>query len=156
MADVNGRNFAVTQQEKERKIAPGELGGELQVLTDDVQLAANLNIGEKVFLPKLPEGALIHDAWVSSDTNLDVGARLDLGNSLVLADDGSTLHLADDNSLIDQADLTTLGRVKATGDEAHMIFPLKTLGEMPLELIVKGANITVNPKLGVTVLYSVP
>jgi len=155
MADLNGRNFARTQSVKERKIDPGELGGEMQSLTEDLQLAATMNIADRILGPKLPEGALVHDAWVQSDGALDAGARLDLGHEASEDPSGSVIS-ADPNAFINQADLTAgAGRVKSDGSEAGMQ-QLKLGKETQVVATLSGANVTVNPKLSFVVLYTLP
>ena len=103
MAILIGDNTKLYAGFPKLKIAPNEINNQLDCLTEEITLTAELAANDEILGPILPEGCKVIDAMVRIPASLGGGGILTLGHKAGVDLDGNAIG-EDDNSFVTNAD----------------------------------------------------
>jgi len=150
MATYNGVNY--DKQVDGDKIK-GEVNVKLRIVKDTYVSATTLN-DDEVLLPKIPEGALILDAYLMTSADCGAAGTINLGLKAFTDKDGNTVS-EDEDSLV--AALNGVGAAALTRATAASVAIGKIVGVGGVQPFIKMASDITNDDVIITavVMYAI-
>jgi len=108
MATFNGENFAKSLEFPIVKVEPNELNNQLDCLSEELTLEAELAVGDEIVGPILPEGVKVIDAYITVNGSTGGGGIFELGHKegFVLGEstsENANLAIGEDSNAFVQA-----------------------------------------------------
>ena len=155
MANLDSINYAKINSSPAEKINPGEFNGRVKCIHDSYELDGSnvLALNDIIKSVKIPEGALILEAFLYVHQTLGATGIVQLGHDAGEDIDGNAL-VADPDALVAQADAGGQAVFQKSANEALIG---KKIGKGGLELQVKCTEVSVvtSGKISWGVYYSI-
>lgn len=156
MALLKGLNKTASEQDKDRKVSPAEMKGDLHSLADTYTTLGNLTANDEIELPSLPNGAKIIDAFVKSD-QLGATGKVSLGLRAYTAKDGSSVsedaaHLVNEADAAGQAVFQRMGADAANLEAGHGVVLASEV--TPFLLVTQSSDGGAGKKIEVVIIFA--
>lgn len=133
------------------KVDVSRWGGRVRCMSDSFTLTADLASGDKIYLGRLPKGAIIHEVILASDDLDASGGTLDVGYEYPNSE-----AVADPDAFLANVDVATAADTVSMSDQANMVgFLYETLGLADIIITTDGDTDATSGTIRLDVLYSV-
>lgn len=154
MATLNMDNYS-SIQDSEKKIGPAKQNGRVKCLIDEITLAADVAANDELLMSKLPETAVILDAYIKSG-NLGTQGKFDLGLKAHQLLDGSQVA-EDQDSLVFDADAGGQAvKQDASLSSVALGSQIGKGGAQPFLTCTESSDAGTGVKVQVVIVYSLP